>query len=257
MTLPIAAFWCRSPSARNFGDALNPWLIRRITGRYPYFAAPDEPGDKYLVIGSIIEYATPATVVWGAGLLSRDDWIDPGTRILAVRGPLTRRRALECGADCPEVYGDPALLLPRFYTPRPTLDRARLGVVPHYFDKPRLFAHWRAPEGCRLIDIQGRAEQVIDEIAACDQIVSSSLHGLIVAHAFGVPALWVMFSDTLLGDDSKFRDYLASVGQDAEPRRLLDVKTWSLETMSSMIPPAPRGIDTDALWAACPFRIDR
>jgi pyruvyltransferase len=257
MTSQIAAFWCRSPSARDFGDALNPWLIRQITGRYPAFAAPDEPGDKYLVIGSIIEYATPTTVVWGTGLMSRYDWIDPATRIHAVRGPLTRQRALECGAACPEIYGDPALLLPRFYTPRTARRRARLGVVPHYFDKPRLAAYWRPPDGCKLIDIQGRVESVIDEITGCDHVLSSSLHGLIVAHAYGVPAMWVKFGDTLLGDGSKFRDYLGSVGQPVEAPVTLDIRASGAETLLSSIPPPPRQIDTRALWASCPFRTER
>jgi hypothetical protein len=188
--------------------------------------------------------------------MCRDDWINPAAQMLAVRGPLTRLRALECGASCPEIYGDPALLLPRFYSPRAAA-RVRLGVVPHYFDKPRIAAHWRPPQGCALIDIQQGIERVIDEIACCDRILSSSLHGLIVAHAYGVPAMWVKFGDTLLGDGSKFRDYLGSVGQTiAEPIRL-DNQVSAAESLLSQIPPAPREIDTDALWAVCPFRSDR
>ena len=188
-------------------------------------------------------------------LMSRDDWIDPAARILAVRGPLTRERALECGADCPPVYGDPALLLPMFYAPGEPKQRARIAVVPHYFDKPFVFARWRPPSVCKLIDIQGRIETVIDDVVGCDHILSSSLHGLIVAHAYGVPALWVRFGDRLIGDGSKFADYLRSVHMPVDEPILLDVRTFDLERQLSRVPSARPRIDTTALWNCCPFRM--
>jgi hypothetical protein len=252
MQEPIYAFWCRYPSAANFGDALTPWLIHRLTGRHPVFAWPREPVPKHLVTGSIIEYACRHTIVWGAGILTLGDAVAPDATILAVRGPLTRRRALECGARCPTVLGDPALLLSQLYTPEPG-PRTPLGVVPHYFDKPKVAARWRPSQQARLIDVQQRVERVIDEVAACDRVVSSSLHGLIAAHAYGVPALWVRFGDNLLGDGSKFHDYLASVGQDVDQPIRLDHRGFDPERLLALVPAAPR-FDTDSLWEACPFR---
>ena len=250
---PTFAFWCRYPSAPNFGDALTPWLIHKLTGDYPVFAWPDASTPKYLVTGSIIEFATATTTVWGAGLLSRDDWIHAGATILAVRGPITRQRALECGALCPPVFGDPALLLPRFYQPRSRGSRGRIGIVPHYFDKPGMFAYWRPPEHCALIDVQQPVERVIDEIASCSHILTSSLHGLIAAHAYGIPALWVQFGAKLLGDGTKFRDYLSSVGQPLYAPLDIDIHSFQPETLVGNIPAPPR-LDTDPLCEACPFR---
>src|SRR5689334_17915045 len=86
----LRAFWCRVPSRPNFGDALTPWLIARITGRRPAFAPHGFAAPHYLVTGSVIAYATRQTVVWGAGILSRTDQICSDARLLAVRGPLTR-----------------------------------------------------------------------------------------------------------------------------------------------------------------------
>jgi hypothetical protein len=186
--------------------------------------------------------------------MSRSDWIDPAARILAVRGPLTRQRALECGADCPPVYGDPALLLPLLYQPIEPQRRGRVGVIPHYFDKPYVLARWRPPPDCKLIDIQSRVETVIDDIVGCDHILSSSLHGLIVAHAYGVPALWVRFSDRLIGDGSKFADYLRSVDLTVNEPIGLDVRTFDPELHIAQIPSARPRIDTAALWDRCPFR---
>ena len=116
----IHAFWCRTPSRPNFGDALTPWLIRRMTGQHPTFVRPEDRREKYLVVGSIIGFAGRASTVWGSGIMNRDDQVSPDARLLAVRGPLTRARALACGADCADVYGDPATLLPRLTArPRP------------------------------------------------------------------------------------------------------------------------------------------
>jgi pyruvyltransferase len=166
-----------------------------------------------------------------------------------VSGPRTRLRALECGAVCPEVYGDPGLLLPRFYTPAPA-QRSGIGLVPHFSDMPRL-AGRRWPD-LRLIDIQDPIERVIDQIAACELVASSSLHGIIAAHAYGVPAVWLKFRDLPSGDDSKFIDYQRSFGAARDPVRVTDDRI-DPATFGPPIPP-PSPTFADALWDACPLR---
>jgi hypothetical protein len=249
----IYAFWCRIPSRPNFGDALTPWLIRRIAGRHPIFVRPEDPRPKYFVVGSVIGYATRACTVWGAGIMSASDPISPAAQLRAVRGPLTRARAIARGAECPEVYGDPALLLPRLYQPaRPK--RSGGGLVPHFSDMPRLGSNCRPPEGIELIDVQDAIETVIDRIATSSFIASSSLHGLITSHAYGVPAVWVKFRDLPSGDDSKFYDYYLSAGQDpptpiwlASDR--IDADALAAKaTLPAILP------NLDLLWNACPFR---
>ena len=251
-TIP-RAFWCRIPSKPNFGDALTPWLIRRLVGRYPRFVAPDDPQPKFLVCGSIISLANQGCTVWGAGLMNCDDTVSPAACYLAVRGQRTQARALACGADCPAVYGDPALLLPRLYAPA-IAPVGKPGFVPHFSDRPRIDEAWIASHGIQLIDIQQDIEAVINQVAGCEWIMSSSLHGLIVAHAYGVPALWVRLRDLPSGDGTKFADYYESVGapvtgpitialhERLDPRRL-ERLAWR-----------PAHIDTGALWASCPFQ---
>ncbi len=206
------AFWCRIPSRANFGDALTPWLIHRLTGKQPSFVWPADPRNKYFVAGSIIRYAGMACTIWGSGVMNRCDLISPKAKLIAVRGPLTHLRAIECGANCQQVFGDPALLLPRFYRP-PTTERRGMGIVPHYSDMPRLLAQWQPSSEIHLIDIQDRIELVIDRITSCEFVISSSLHGLIVSHSYGIPAVWIKFRNLPSGDDIKFRDYFLSIGQ--------------------------------------------
>ncbi len=249
----IRAFWCRVPSRPNFGDALTPWLIERLTGEYPIFVRPEDPRHKYFVTGSIVSYAGGDCTVWGSGIMCRGDIVSPAVQLLAVRGPLTRARALECGAECPEIYGDPALLLPRFYAP-PPCERRGIGVVAHFSDYPRLLPVWKDSARLRLIDIQDSIKSVIDRIAACEFIVSSSLHGLIASHAYGVPAVWVKFRDLPSGDDSKFQDYFLSIGhQPPRPIRLDYRHILSDYLARSAVLPATLP-DLEKLWRACPFR---
>jgi pyruvyltransferase len=42
--------------------------------------------------------------------------------------------------------------------------------------------------------------------------LSSTLHGLVFAHAYGKPALWLEFGDRVLGNGFKFFDYYHSIG---------------------------------------------
>ena len=46
-----------------------------------------------------------------------------------------------------------------------------------------------------VIDVRQPPTTVIDRIAECENIVSSSLHGVIIAEVFGVKARWARFSD--------------------------------------------------------------
>lgn len=252
---PISAFWCRNPSRPNFGDALTPWLIRHIHGRTPRFALPSTADPTYLVTGSILAQAGPRCIVWGAGIMTRRDPICPQARLLAVRGPLSRKRALECGVDCPEVYGDPALLLPLFHRPRrPNTRPTVIGLLPHFSDLPRLPAAWHHTAELRVIDLQQPIERVIDQLVGCDWVASSSLHGLVASHAYGIKAAWLRFRELPSGDDSKFRDYLQSVGlADYEPLRSADDQL-PLETLAEQACLPVQLPDLQRLWQACPFR---
>ncbi|WKB55804.1 polysaccharide pyruvyl transferase family protein [Eleftheria terrae] len=251
--LPPTAFWCRIPSRPNFGDALTPWLIRRLTGHYPRFAMHDHPAPKLFVTGSIAGLAGPGDTVWGCGIMQRDEPLAPGARWLAVRGPRTRQRALACGADCPAVLGDPGLLLPRLYTP-PAVQRRGIGLVPHFADRARLDTAAVARHGLRLIDIQQDIESVVDQVVACEWLMSSSLHGLIVAHAYGIPALWVRLWELPSGDGSKFADHYEALGQPSPAALPLCLQDRVLP-LAQLARQAwcPGRIEDDALWRSCPL----
>jgi pyruvyltransferase len=249
----VCAFWCRIPSRPNFGDALTPWLVQRLTGRHPVFVRPEDPRHKYFVTGSILSYAGARCTVWGSGIMSGDDSVSSAANLLAVRGPLTRARAVACGADCPPVYGDPALLLPRFY--RPTSNqRRRMGIVVHFSDSPRLAASQCSSKDIQWIDIQDPIESVIDQITSCEFVASSSLHGLITSHTYGIPAIWVKFCDLPSGDDSKFHDYFLSIGEEPPEPVWLKYDRIDCAGLARLVKLPLIRLDLEPLWQACPFR---
>lgn len=51
---------------------------------------------------------------------------------------------------------------------------------------------------------------VIEDIVSCEYILSTSLHGIIVAHTYGVKALWIK-KGNIQTDGIKFDDYFSSV----------------------------------------------
>jgi hypothetical protein len=241
------------PSPPNFGDALTPWLIHRLSGQYPKFVRPDDPREKHFVTGSIMEYTCVACTVWGSGIMSRHDPIFRDAKLLAVRGPLTRARALECCVECPEVYGDPALLLPKLYSPAPVARRG-VGLIAHFSDKPRLAASLGKMQDLKLIDIQRPIESVIDRIVSCDIVASSSLHGLITSHAYSIPAVWVQFRPLPNGDGTKFVDYFLSVGLERPSPLRLEYGHVDLDLLARHALLPTFRLDLERLWNACPFR---
>lgn len=209
----------------NWGDAISPTLYQHVSGRAPkvldYTELTSEP--HLIICGSTLKWITAGSIVWGTGEIADGMTFMAGDVkplwVAAVRGPMTRARLIASGIDCPDVYGDPALLFPTFYKPE-IEKRYRLGVVPHYIDATMPFLdNLAGREDVKVIDITGagRTEKVysfIDEVLACERIVSSSLHGLILADAYGIPTLWARFSSNVFGDGFKFGDYNLSVGRD-------------------------------------------
>lgn len=204
----IRAFWMLSP---NFGDALTPWLIQKITGQKVVWVNPDCDDIFFMVTGSILNHRAPKAVVWGCGLAWFKDEIKDLYHVRAVRGPMSLAKAISYGYPIRGVFGDPALLLPDLITDTIPMTSHRLGITPHFVDYDFVYNKFKDIPEVSVINMMDSIEEVVKQICFCDHILSSSLHGLIVAHAYLKPALWVQFSDKVLGDGFKFFDYLMSV----------------------------------------------
>lgn len=201
---------------RNFGDELSPAVVRAVTGR-PVAWRPPERADL-VAIGSVLELLLDvrgSAAVWGTGLRLPRGPRAPSRpqRVLAVRGALTRH-ALDLREDVPA--GDPGLLAPRLAKRRPGR-RSGMVFLPHY----RTWSSRRGRAdlgraralGLRVVAPTLPVDDVLEAVAASEFVATSSLHGLVVAHALGTPAHLVAAGDTALAEPGfKFSDYASAMG---------------------------------------------
>lgn len=250
----------------NWGDDLNVFFLSLATGKkvviYPdTYVARFLRVKNYMCIGSLVSsHSMKDSIVWGTGVLNdvkAGSLKDEPYKIAAVRGPLTKKWLESQGIECPAVYGDPALLLPLFYKPQ-KIEHYKMGIVPHYSDMDnsnvrRLLKR----DGVRLIQMRDYIhwQDVIDEISACDFIISSSLHGLIVAEAYGIPAIWVEFKEYVSGWEYKFYDFYASIGKENSSYIKIE-DDMDVEKLEEIVQKwSPGKIDLKPLLNSCPFEL--
>ncbi len=231
MTGPIALYWwserhIQKKEKENYGDLLGVYLVEKISGqRVQFYRNTKRPWwqrsrNYFATVGSIINHLDDRATVWGSGIMQVQDSV-PQATFLAVRGPLSRKRILKANIDCPEVYGDPAILLPLYYQPE-IKNTHELGIIPHINDLEQVKAMMAGVDHIKIIDFNTNdVEATTSDILSCNSIISSSLHGLIVAHSYGIPAVQVKFSNRIFGDGIKYLDYYQSVG--IEPYQVLEI----------------------------------
>jgi len=203
----------------NLGDELNIFILHALSQKW-VFSQTNLLIKPYnlLFIGSIIEtYMNSKSIIWGAGAIAGKANLSISPyKVFSVRGPFTRKYLLQNNIDCPEVYGDPALLLPLIYTPKSVKKKYTYGIIPHYIDLSSenvkcLINVLKSDYTIISLRNYSSWQDAIDKINACKYIISSSLHGLIISDAYSIPNVWVEFSNNIEGDRFKYRDYFASV----------------------------------------------
>lgn len=215
----------------NFGDQLNPYLVRRIWNIEPHKVSWTCNSPHLMMLGSIINEANSHSLVAGAGIVAPDRKFIGNPNFCFVRGNLTvdvlRKKGVKIGKD---VIGDPAIILPRLYTPKISNEKYDLGVIPHIIDFDKAKSIFEKTEGVKIIDLRLKShkdseiEEIINSIASCKSIISSSLHGLIVAHSYGIPGAWCELSDGVIGKGFKFRDYFSAYSSEPLSLESIDLK---------------------------------
>lgn len=220
--MPEIVFWNPRPKLRetgflsrlprwnrinNFGDLMGPWIIQRIKNNLK-LGREISAEQRLLSVGSVIPALMKGQdIVWGSGIHGNFLPIEEAQTldVRAVRGPLTAKILRDMGNDVPNVYGDPALLVPHLWSDSELGIRRRTGgtvIVPNYHDVAT------APRNS--LDPRGSLLERIRKIASANRVIASSLHGIIIAEAYGVPAVLVASSRERT---FKYEDYYEGTGR--------------------------------------------
>lgn len=220
--MTIKLYWWRGEGAsdsaqQNFGDYLSPLIVEMVSGKKVVYAEPRNA--DMIAIGSILSRERKARGmllkrklhIWGSGT-DRESRVFSGRHIYhAVRGKITKSQIDKLQQN--PAFGDPGLLVDQLYDGKSQPEkRYGLGIIPHFVDQqdPRVAALLSLPHA-KLINVFSPVEQVVKEIRQCEFVLSSSMHGLIVADSFGIPNRRMPLSSGIISD-LKFDDYYSAFG---------------------------------------------
>lgn len=235
---------------RNMGDELNKLILEKCFG-YEVVRCSFLEGEL-CAIGSCLGMYTlhgtfpmrirqringitrPEVSIWGTGFINYSDcegrFFKRNMKFCAVRGELTRKRVEKMTGRTLDIpTADPGILASELLKEQPEKSY-EAGIIPHLCDlkDPKMEELLERYNG-RFINVKDEPVKVVQEIARCRCILSSSLHGLVVADSLGIPNLHVVFGDRLLGDGYKFDDYYSAYGMTHRP---YDLRTERLPKLS-------------------------
>lgn len=206
----------------NAGDVFNRDLIEYVYGAT--LKNLPRTGPRLLLVGSTVHRVLPGDVVCGVG--HKGSPIPPAAEtapvtILGVRGPLTVEALREAGYDVSNIQFqyDPGLLVREMYADsvkKIKPKRNRSIFIPHYRERP----DYAGRKDVKVIDIDCTPKALVEDILKAEHVYSSSLHGVVFAHALGRPVTLV--APLTAEPELKYRDYYASVGQPWETPGDLD-----------------------------------
>lgn len=260
------SFSCFKIKNNNWGDDINKYLFEYVTKRnvinYPFSKTILlNRINPFSLIGSILTfYDLQGKIVYGSGIMNPNVRLrNKPNKIISVRGPKTRQIFIENGIECPEHYGDPALLLPVFYTPKRNKSTKGGLILNMGTSNNELDSAVRVANELNLVIIDMRNynnwTDVIEQICSCDYIISESLHGLIVAETYGVPNVWVEFKKHPDYWGFKYIDYYESIGKEGQIMHI--TSQTSMNEILEQVKKWRKGdIDYKLLLSYFPFEIN-
>lgn len=203
----------------NLGDRMGFLLADSILGSGKYkrqgIRHKNEVTDSTVgIVGSLIAALcdSPATVVGGGLINGNRRTYSSEFKPVGVRGFLTQAVIERDSGLRPTVIGDPGLLLPRL-VPLPLRRKKPLGFIVHDVDREAWREKFPDHQDC-LIDNYATENEFVEQLSAYEVVASTSLHGCVFSHAYGVPVAPFVLTDQVFGGDFKFRDYYSAFGID-------------------------------------------
>ena len=182
----------------NLGDYLSKIVVEWMCKRGGVSLSNEIKGMKHLyAIGSIILMGYQNATIWGTGFPFKPSFLrgfphkSPIRKldVRCVRGPQTKKILEKLGHKCAEVYGDPAVLMPLIYTPEKSEKALDFVVIPHFSTEE--YMKNKVSKDQIVSMNTDDYKKVIDRICSAKKVISSSLHGIILAESYGVPAVFL------------------------------------------------------------------
>lgn len=185
----------------NAGDFFSVWLLNKMNFECEFSKNPD-----ICVTGSILGCGPASKCkIWGCGFHNYFDKRSNNKNILAVRGKLTEKIL---GLK-DTTTGDPGILASHFYK-SDVKKKYKFGIIAHYVDE-EFFDKLKKPTNVTVIHVgTNNIEDLLDKINECEFILSSSLHGIIFAHSFKIPAIRIKHNELATKKSFKFLDYYSN-----------------------------------------------
>lgn len=220
---------------KNVGDTLGPVIVNWLLKEMNVDPKKRITQTKHLLsIGSVVSFGRFDATVWGSGILNENAYEQIKKKskryhrkldVRAVRGPYTRDALVKAGYCCPEIYGDPAILLPLVYPSACNEKKYKVSVILHHesallgendSDKKKhhvqLSSDVAIKYGLHFIDpITDDYRFFVNEITSSEYVISSSLHGIIIAESYGIPAIFLNFG--VAQQNIKFMDWYESTNR--------------------------------------------
>lgn len=213
--------WEHPTGKPNFGDALFLEIVHKLIGDENE-VFDNEAKRIFYPGGSVLHCANEGDIMWGVGLNNpRHHFFKlfpNDIRICGVRGPITQsfiQHSLK--REQPPVIGDSAFLIPSLFPEYQRTNKYKMGFIPHYKDATNFKLDYES----LLIDPLRKPKEVIHDILSCDFIVSSSLHGIIIAEMYGIPARWLK-PERINEPPFKFYDYYLSTKRHPTPASTIE-----------------------------------
>ncbi|WP_462410344.1 polysaccharide pyruvyl transferase family protein [Neobacillus sp. Marseille-QA0830] len=239
---PIKLYYAKLP---NMGDLLNEYIVPMVTGREVQHCESVSRfeimgigscggaiwGRKHQNLNNTIKDTVKRVscigdknpyAVWGTGLLEdfrgrKLKLIRNNVNFIAVRGALTQSVIEESlGKKISPVLCDGGILSSDLLKQSPNKEY-ELGIIPHYkeehiFKENGIYDGFlKMNKSVKIINLREDPIKVINDIAKCNIIISSSLHGCVVADSFHIPNMRIQVS-SIPGSGYKFDDYYSGFG---------------------------------------------
>ena len=236
----INTFYCNTYNGTksNVGDILTPYIFNT----QGINTIHSETDSKLYAIGSLFEKIPDnyCHSIWSTGFL-----LQPRGKKTLMKSPYAVRGKYTLSNlhydNSPMVLGDGGLLLETFYKPVQQ-SKYKLGIIPHYVDLDwstfdiKLFTLFSSPD-VLFIDVKNDVETFTNKVNSCQNIISSSLHGLVISDSYGINNGIFMAQESQkslhdLKGSYKFKDYYSTFNQSLPGILKLTDKTTLEECLS-------------------------